>query len=38
MACQMLIKIVGGELLPEHHILLQPTLVVRKSSGPVDPR
>lgn len=38
MACQMLIKIIKGEPLSEQHILLQPTLVVRKSSGPAGPQ
>jgi LacI family transcriptional regulator len=38
MACQMLIKIIRQEPLPEKQILLQPTLVVRKSSGPAGPQ
>jgi LacI family transcriptional regulator len=38
MACQMLIKIIRQEPLPERQILLQPTLVVRKSSGPAGPQ
>ena len=37
-ACRMLIKIIRHEPLPEQQILLQPTLVVRKSSGPAGPQ
>jgi LacI family transcriptional regulator len=31
--CQMLIKLIRGEHLPERHVILAPTLVVRESSG-----
>ncbi|UCC89072.1 MAG: LacI family DNA-binding transcriptional regulator [Anaerolineales bacterium] len=33
MICDMLIKCIRGESLPERHVLLQPSLVVRRSSG-----
>jgi DNA-binding LacI/PurR family transcriptional regulator len=31
--CDMLIKCVNGQGLAERHVLLQPSLVVRRSSG-----
>jgi LacI family transcriptional regulator len=31
--CDMLIRLIQGEELTEHHVLLQPELVVRESSG-----
>jgi LacI family transcriptional regulator len=33
MICSMLIQVIHGEKLAERHILLEPTLVVRESSG-----
>jgi LacI family transcriptional regulator len=33
MICDMLIKCIRGENLAERHVLLQPSLVVRRSSG-----
>lgn len=33
MICSMLIQVIHGEQLAERHILLEPTLVVRESSG-----
>jgi LacI family transcriptional regulator len=32
--CQMLIQLIQGKPLVEHHVLLQPELIVRESSGP----
>jgi DNA-binding LacI/PurR family transcriptional regulator len=31
--CQMLIRLIQGEHVPERHVILEPTLVVRESSG-----
>ena len=31
--CQMLIRLINGEHLAERHVLLQPELIVRQSSG-----
>ncbi|MBC8248920.1 MAG: substrate-binding domain-containing protein [Anaerolineales bacterium] len=31
--CQMLIRLIQGEPLAESHVILEPTLVVRESSG-----
>jgi len=31
--CQMLIHMILGDELPAHHVLLQPELIVRESSG-----
>jgi LacI family transcriptional regulator len=33
MVCDMLIKSIQGEPLPERHVLLRPSLVIRLSSG-----
>jgi len=33
MICDMLVKCIKGESLPERHVLLRPTLVIRRSSG-----
>jgi LacI family transcriptional regulator len=33
MVCQMLVKVIRGEELAERHIILQPSLIVRQSSG-----
>jgi LacI family transcriptional regulator len=33
MICDMLIKSIRGEPLPERHVLLRPSLVIRRSSG-----
>lgn len=33
--CAMLVRVVRGEELPERHVLLQPNLIVRESSGTV---
>ncbi|MCL7453006.1 MAG: LacI family transcriptional regulator [Anaerolineae bacterium] len=34
--CSMLIQLIQGEVLTKRHVLLQPTLIVRESTGPVQ--
>jgi LacI family transcriptional regulator len=34
--CSMLIQLIQGEVLAERHVLLQPRLIVRESTGPVQ--
>jgi DNA-binding LacI/PurR family transcriptional regulator len=34
--CEMLIRLIHGEELPKRHVLLQPELIVRESTGVVS--
>lgn len=36
MVCEMLVKVINGEQLAERQIILQPSLVIRQSSGAVN--
>lgn len=36
MVCQMLVKVIKGEEIAERQVILQPSLVVRQSSGPMS--
>lgn len=38
MVCEMLVKVINGEELSERQIILQPSLVIRQSSGATDRR